>query len=669
MPPVIPAHVYRRRRLTVGAALLTIMIGVAMLVRSTQDSSHRYATPAPTSTVDPKPASPPQLVVSRTPWLLPTAVARAAVFAEDGHLAVLGGLGPASTTTAAIVEVDMTTGSGTRIGRLAVPVHDAASATLGSRLYVFGGGAETVSAAVQMFNPDGAASDGTDAQRVASLPTPRADVAATEVDGNAILVGGYDGVTATPDILATRDGSTYERVARLPVPVRYPAVAAVGHIVYVIGGELIGGSAADTIQAVDLQSGTATVIGHLSRPRSHTVAATLDGTVYIFGGRVGGSAIDDVSAFDPASAAVRTVARLPTAVSDVSVATFGEVAYVVGGEGPDGRPVATVSTVRLTPSTSSAPNPGGSTPRVPFDGQLLIADRGNNRLLLVNATKSVRWSFPSASAPAPPEGIYFPDDAFFAKGGSVIITNEEEQHTIIELSYPSGIVLARYGHPYRPGHSPGYLDQPDDAYLLKNGDVTVADAKNCRILILHPDFTFASQIGSTQRCHHDLPVDVGYPNGDTPLTDGNILISEINGSYVDEVTPAGHVEWTVKLPIAYPSDPQQIGSDLYLVADYSRPGGLYEFTREGQIVWSYRFDAGEQMLDHPSLAEVLPTGLIAVSDDYRHRVVIIDPVTKQIVWQYGQTDVPGTGAGQLNTPDGFDLLAPDGSTPTHPQTG
>ena len=33
------------------------------------------------------------------------------------------------------------------------------------------------------------------------------------------------------------------------------------------------------------------------------------------------------------------------------------------------------------------------------------------------------------------------------------------------------------------------------------------------------------------------------------------------------------------------------------------------------------------------------------------------------------TGKPGTGPGQLNIPDGFDLLLPDGSTPTHPATG
>ncbi|MGZ4142948.1 MAG: hypothetical protein ACXVQY_10590, partial [Actinomycetota bacterium] len=77
----------------------------------------------------------------------------------------------------------------------------------------------------------------------------------------------------------------------------------------------------------------------------------------------------------------------------------------------------------------------------------------------------------------------------------------------------------------------------------------------------------------------------------------------------------------------------------------------------------------EAMLDHPSLAEVLPNGLICVNDDYRARVVIIDPKTQRIVWQYGHTDRPGRAPGYLFVPDGFDLLAPDNTTPTHPYTG
>jgi hypothetical protein len=48
--------------------------------------------------------------------------------------------------------------------------------------------------------------------------------------------------------------------------------------------------------------------------------------------------------------------------------------------------------------------------------------------------------------------------------------------------------------------------------------------------------------------------------------------------------------------------------------------------------------------------------LIAVNDDYRDRVVLIDPRRNRIVWQYGRTDMAGFKAGYLHTPDGMDFL-------------
>lgn len=62
------------------------------------------------------------------------------------------------------------------------------------------------------------------------------------------------------------------------------------------------------------------------------------------------------------------------------------------------------------------------------------------------------------------------------------------------------------------------------------------------------------------------------------------------------------------------------------------------------------------MLDHPSLARELPgTGDIIVADDLRHRVIVIDRKTKEIIWQYGVTDQPGHKPGYLFYPDGFDI--------------
>jgi hypothetical protein len=300
----------------------------------------------------------------------------------------------------------------------------------------------------------------------------------------------------------------------------------------------------------------------------------------------------------------------------------------------------------------------------------LIADRGNNRLLSVNAAKQILWRFPTATKPAPPTGFYFPDDAFFIHHGTGIISNQEGNNTVVEIGFPSGKSLWAYGHPKVARAAPGYLHEPDDAYLLRDGNVVVADANNCRVVVISPAGHQTKQIGTPGSCVHNPPRSLGYPNGDTPLADGNILISEVFGSWISEYTLHGKLVWAVQLPsVGYPSDPQQIGPDRYLVADYSKPGGLVEFNRAGRILWRYAPRRGPGMLNHPSLSEVLPGGFICTNDDYRHRVVIIDPRTKQIVWKYGHTDRKGTRPGYLNIPDGFDLLEPDGSTPTHPFTG
>jgi hypothetical protein len=57
------------------------------------------------------------------------------------------------------------------------------------------------------------------------------------------------------------------------------------------------------------------------------------------------------------------------------------------------------------------------------------------------------------------------------------------------------------------------------------------------------------------------------------------------------------------------------------------------------------------------------------NDDYNDRMMAIDPATGALVWQYGKTERPGTAYGFLNQPDGFDLLGPNRTYPTHPATG
>jgi hypothetical protein len=402
-------------------------------------------------------------------------------------------------------------------------------------------------------------------------------------------------------------------------------------------------------------------------------AFTLGKQIYVAGGVTqvtgadgNGPAVPDIWAFDVRHSKMLRAGSLMVASSHTGAAVVGDRAWLVGGEDNG---TATPSVQMVTPNAAfgTAGAPGAGSPF--FGDQLLIADRGNNRLLVLDSSNQVQWTYPSVYAAPPPGGFYFPDDAFFAKQGTEIISNQEDNQTIVILSFPDGKVLWQYGHPLVAGTSTGYLHTPDDAYLLKNGEVTVADAGNCRVLFINPLKTVAGQIGTNGVCKHKPPTEVASPNGDTPLPNGDVLVSEINGSWVSEYTPDGKLAWDVQLPIGYPSDPQQLGSDLYLISDYSHPGAILEFDRSGKILYRYQPSSGQGELNQPSLTELLPSGVFMSNDDYRDRMVAIDPTTQALVWQYGVTDTPGTGPGMLNTPDGFDLLAPDGSTPTHPSTG
>jgi hypothetical protein len=291
----------------------------------------------------------------------------------------------------------------------------------------------------------------------------------------------------------------------------------------------------------------------------------------------------------------------------------------------------------------------------PIPGLLLIADRGNNRLLLVDSHKRIIWRYPRPGR-RPTYPFVFDDDAFFGPGFHDIISNQEFQETIQVISFPAGRVVWHYGHPGLAGSSPGYLQTPDDAYLLPGGVRSVADVANQRILFISAAGKIVRQLGTTGVGGHDPPRLLGSPNGATPLPGGGTLITEISGSWIDAVSATGRLLWSAHVPAGYPSDAQPMPGGRVLLADYASPGRILIVNHRGRVLWSYGPASGPGMLDHPSLALPLPNGLIAVNDDYRHRVVIIDPRRKAIVWQYGRTDRPGRAAGLLNTPDGMDLL-------------
>ncbi len=292
----------------------------------------------------------------------------------------------------------------------------------------------------------------------------------------------------------------------------------------------------------------------------------------------------------------------------------------------------------------------------PLPGYLLIADRDNNRLIVVTPDHRVVWRFPAPGDLTRGQQFAGPDDAFLTPSGRAIITNEEFSDAIAEivLARPPRIVWS-YGHADSQGSAPGYLAHPDDAYLLPDGLISVADIINCRVLFLDRAGRVVRSIGSAGNCTHDPPRAIDAPNGDTPLPDGGVLVTEIGG-WIDRFDRNGRLIFTIRSPTDYPSDAQLLADGNILVAGFNTPGRIDILTPRGAVVWTYAPTAGPGELDRPSLAVALANGTIAATDDWHRRVVLIDRRTKRIVWQYGHLGQSGSAPGYLDKPDGIQLL-------------
>jgi hypothetical protein len=677
----------RRRRLRAGVLLAAVAAGaIAVAVVSSDGGGVSRPRLAGAQRVEIT------VAVSRA-GTLPAPVQDAAVAASGRSLLLLGGINAAGSSTSAIVALS---GAGGRtVARLPQVQHDAQAAVLGGRVYVFGGGDVASYSHIVAVDPAGGS-----VTHAGELPDRASDVAVATIGATAYVVGGFDGVVPLDTVVAWRPGGAARIVARLPYALRYAAVAAVGGRLIIAGGTAPWG-VSDAILSYDPADGAVVQVGVLPEPLTHATAVAYGGRVYVFGGRrtVTGDQTAQIVEIDPATAVASVVGSLGRGLSDAAVARVGAAILLAGGEDSAGRPQGEVlsltphlrlvaarppraaaqlaalerrgygEALRAHPSSIAPYEAAAARPGLP--GYLLIADRGSDRILVVDPLGRVLWRFPTAADLAAGQRLHFNDDTFVEPGGRALIANEEDYGAVVSVGIASHRVSLLFGVPGVLGGGPSHLNYPDDAYAYPDGSFTVADAYNCRILFIR-DHAIIRQYGSSGDCRHDPPARFGAVNGDTPTPYGGVLVSEIPGHWIDAINADGTLRWSVQAPVAYPSDPQPLPGDHVLLADYSDPGHVIVMNSRGAVSWRYGPAAGEAALNHPSLAMELPNGDIAVNDDYRDRVVVIDPRSGRIVWQYGHTDQPGTAPGYLNTPDGMDFIpagpngAPDWAATVHP---
>ena len=135
----------------------------------------------------------------------------------------------------------------------------------------------------------------------------------------------------------------------------------------------------------------------------------------------------------------------------------------------------------IPPVTGNRKNPVPSWGK-PLPYPVIIADRRNNRLIEVTPDKRIVWELPS------PDMVLYRgnEDVSFSPDGKLLAVSEEDNYDIHIVDYEKRAVVWTYGVPDHKGYTAPYLNYPDDAHILEDGNFLTADIRNCRVLIIDP---------------------------------------------------------------------------------------------------------------------------------------------------------------------------------------
>jgi N-acetylneuraminic acid mutarotase len=202
------------------------------------------------------------------------------------------------------------------------PTTSSASATAGS----------TVAASSRPATAPSSASGTAPAwRRLADIPTPRSEVAATVFRGGIYVIGGFGGGRVVERYDPSVD--RWSRAPDLPIEVDHAMAAAIddgaGAGIYAIGGN----AGAPTARAFVLVPGATAWrdVARMPGPRSQAAAVPLAGHIYVFGGFDGARLVAPTYDYDVARDAWREVAAIPTPRDHLAGAALLGRACAVGG--------------------------------------------------------------------------------------------------------------------------------------------------------------------------------------------------------------------------------------------------------------------------------------------------------------------------------------------------
>jgi DNA-binding beta-propeller fold protein YncE len=532
------------------------VLALAALASATGCSSSKHATrhEAPPASAVAPPRKVVRLVERRLGSLAHPLQDAAA--APSGKGAVLaGGLNSADTSVGEVLFVSH--GRDALRGSLPSARHDAAAVAIGGATYVFGGGDAT-----HQLNEIVRIGAGV----VGRLPQPASDVSAAVVSGTAYIVGGFTGTQWLNTILAWRPGRPPRVAARLPVALRYAAVATAQGKVVIAGGSIPSGTATRSVLVFDPATGRVRQIARLPSRTTHAAAASIGRTVYVIGGRgpAVGTPTRRIVAIDPLTGKTRSAGTLASPGSDLAAVTVGNRILLAGGRDAS----AAISTIsQLVPSSARR----SAAPKAVAARNVYAADNPSD------LSAVARRARPLVYVPNSQSNTVDEIDPRTFKVVRHFAVGALPQHVTPSYDLKTLYVLNDLGNSLTPINPlngvPGRpipVEDPYNMYFTPNGRYAIVVAERLGRL----DFRFPH----TFRLHHSLSVPCRGVDHMDFSADGRYLIAscEFSGQLIKVNLLTERLAGVISLPAG--SSPQDVklspDGRIYYVADLR--GGVWK---------------------------------------------------------------------------------------------
>jgi hypothetical protein len=296
-------------------------------------------------------------------------------------------------------------------------------------------------------------------------------------------------------------------------------------------------------------------------------------------------------------------------------------------------------------------------------GNILIADQFNNRVIEIDHSGNIVWSFGLGPKNFSEGSIVGVNDAErvgsntlmagtgIPAGADPFCTNANGcLDNRVLLVNSSGKIIWQYGKFRVTGAGKNQLSAPVQATWTPSRTVFITDQGNQRIIEVDLAKQIIWQYGQTGVSGSGTD-QLNNPNSAELLPNHHVLIADEGNNRVIEVTQDKAIvaTYTAGGTISGAAFASRLPNGDTLISD-SNNNRIVEVNRSDDIVWQYATNTqtGSNASPLPTRAVQTINGEIVISDQFNNRVIVIRKGSKALAVQYGTLNVAGYGTTNAN---------------------